>query len=124
VRYGLLRKMVESFRGGIYVVDGLRSTLELLMNIGIHLHITPSELNTPTPNNGSIISLITSPEKRLLKSLRRRMGIPVRTFLVVIKVCSEDELGLFRSAKNAEYMFHWTDFDVLRLGREYLRCDS
>jgi hypothetical protein len=79
---------------------GYANTLELLMNIGIHLHITPSELNTPTPNNGSIISLITSPEKRLHQTLfQRRVGIPVRTFFVVIKVCSEDELWLFKSVE-------------------------
>jgi len=37
------------------------SELEVPTDAGARLHIAPSELNTPTPNNGSNSFLVTTP---------------------------------------------------------------
>ena len=44
---------------------------EMQMRMGTtHFHIAPSELNTPTPNNGSNNFLIPAPNKDLLSTHR------------------------------------------------------
>jgi len=65
VKCDLSRRMAGSFHGGTCKVDVLPSAPEMSMKIGMHLHIAPSELNTPTPNNGSNIFLITAPNDDL-----------------------------------------------------------
>lgn len=57
----LSRRTAGSFRGGTCTVDVLPSATGMQMKMGTHLHIAPSELNTPTPNNGSNTFLITAP---------------------------------------------------------------
>ena len=61
--------MGGSFHGGTCKVDSLSSALEALNGTGARLHIAPSELNTPTPNSGSIIPLIAAPRNDLLEYL-------------------------------------------------------
>ena len=84
--------MAWSFHGGTFIINEPSSLFEILTDTGTHFHIAPSELNTPTPNNGSISFLIVSPSNDLLKQPHREMGVPVRTFLIAIKVCRKDEL--------------------------------
>jgi len=62
--------MAGSFLGGTCTESVLPRAPEMQMSMGTHFHIAPSELNTPTPNNGSNNFLIPAPNKGLLSTLR------------------------------------------------------
>ena len=74
----------------------------MLMDTGTHFHIAPSELKTPTPNNGSSNFLIPAPNKDLLSISRCEAGMTKETFFIVIKVGRKDELEAFKLAEDTE----------------------
>ena len=88
------------------------------MGIGTHFHIAPSELNTPTPNNGSNNFLIPAPNKYLLSIFRCEAEMTGETFFIVIEVGRKDELKVFELVGSMEKDTS-ADFDVLRL-----RCED
>jgi hypothetical protein len=92
----------------------------MLMGMGTHFHIAPSELNTPTPNNGSINLLTTAPNKDLVSISQCKAEMTEETFLVMIEVGRKDELKVFRLTEDTEKQYGCTDFDVLRLYCENL----
>jgi hypothetical protein len=57
-----------------------------------HLHIGPSELNTPTPSKGSIIFPISVPGRDLRKCLSIQSGVPMCTFFIMVEVGRKNEL--------------------------------
>ena len=72
------------------------------IGVGTHFHIEPSELNTPTPKNGSINRLILAPNKDLLSILRCEAEITEGTFFIKPEVRRKDELKVFKLAEDTE----------------------